>query len=227
MWRLPQLPPRQILTILHDVFMTAVAIVAAFFLRFEADGPVGAPRRALAHAAGIPGLRRRCLSAFHLYHSKWRFASLPEIANILGASTVLALTLVVIDYILVAPNVRGTFFFGKLTIVIYWLLQMFLLGGPRIAYRYFRYTRTRRAAKVADASPVLVVGRAADAEVLMRAIESGAVKKIWPVGILSPSPADHEPVDPRRCRCWGRRTTSRTWSPQTRSARTAGIPRSF
>ena len=26
----------------------------------------------------------------------------------------------------------------------------------------------------------------------MRAIESGAVKKIWPVGILSPSPADQD-----------------------------------
>ena len=98
------------------------------------------------------------LSAFRLYRSKWRFASLPDIANILGASTVLALTLVVIDYILVAPNVRGSFLFGKLTIIIYWLLQIFLLGGPRIAYRYFRYTRTRRAAKVADASPVLVLG---------------------------------------------------------------------
>ena len=35
-----------------------------------------------------------------------------------------------------------------------------------------------------------MLGRAADAEVLLRAIESGAVKKIWPVGILSPSPAD-------------------------------------
>ena len=35
-----------------------------------------------------------------------------------------------------------------------------------------------------------MLGRAADAEVLLRGIESGAVKKIWPVGILSPSPAD-------------------------------------
>jgi len=35
-----------------------------------------------------------------------------------------------------------------------------------------------------------VLGRAADAEVLLRAIESGAVKKIWPLGILSPSQAD-------------------------------------
>ena len=38
--------------------------------------------------------------------------------------------------------------------------------------------------------PILVLGRAADAEVLLRAIESGAVTKIRPVGILSPSPAD-------------------------------------
>ena len=35
-----------------------------------------------------------------------------------------------------------------------------------------------------------MLGRAADAEVLLRSIESGAVKKIWPVGILSPSFAD-------------------------------------
>ncbi len=35
-----------------------------------------------------------------------------------------------------------------------------------------------------------MLGRAADADVLLRAIESGAVTKIHPVGILSPSPAD-------------------------------------
>ena len=35
-----------------------------------------------------------------------------------------------------------------------------------------------------------MLGRAADAEVLLRAIESGAVTKTWPVGILSPSDAD-------------------------------------
>ena len=67
---------------------------------------------------------------------------------------------------------------------------MLFLGGPRIAYRYFRYTRTRHEATRGDSAPILVLGRAADAEVLLRAIESGAVKKIWPVGILSPSAAD-------------------------------------
>ena len=102
----------------------------------------------------------------------------------------LAVSLLALDYVLLAPNVYGTFFFGKITILLYWFLQMFFLGGSRVAYRYFHYARTLQRVKVADATPTLVLGRAADAEVLLRSIESGAVKKIWPVGILSPSSAD-------------------------------------
>jgi FlaA1/EpsC-like NDP-sugar epimerase len=79
---------------------------------------------------------------------------------------------------------------GKITIVLYWILQMAFLGGPRIAYRYYRYARTRHDARSSEANPTLVLGRAADAEVLPRAIESGAVKKIRPIGILSPAAAD-------------------------------------
>jgi O-antigen biosynthesis protein WbqV len=40
--------------------------------------------------------------------------------------------------------------------------------------------------------PTLIAGRAADAEVLLRAIESGAVKNVLPIGILSPSSADQD-----------------------------------
>src|SRR5260221_11121012 len=35
-----------------------------------------------------------------------------------------------------------------------------------------------------------VVGEPADVEVLLRGIENGAVKRLWPVGLLSPSSAD-------------------------------------
>src|SRR4029453_6266757 len=52
------------------------------------------------------------------------------------------------------------------------------------------FSRTRLHAMAAGSAPILVLGRAADAEVLLRAVESGAVKKVWPAGILSPSPAD-------------------------------------
>jgi O-antigen biosynthesis protein WbqV len=127
---------------------------------------------------------------FNLTTTKWRFISLPDALNILRVATVLTLGLLVLDYIFVAPNVKGTFFLGKITIVLYWLLEVFFLSALRFAYRYFRYTRVRRHARADDASPTLLIGRAADAEILLRGIESGAVKRLWPIGVLSPSPAD-------------------------------------
>ena len=105
---------------------------------------------------------------FHLYESKWRFASLPDLMNIVRAASVLAVSLLVLDYVLVAPNVLGEFFFGKITIVLYWILQIVFLSGSRMTYRYFRYTRTRHHARSPESNPTLVLGRAADAEVLLR-----------------------------------------------------------
>jgi FlaA1/EpsC-like NDP-sugar epimerase len=189
-FRLPAPTLRQLLILAHDLLATAAAVVASFFIRFELAGVV---ERWQFLAILLPPfvLYAGLIYAFFgLYKAKWRFTSLPDLYNIVRAATVLAVTLLALDYVLLAPNVYGTFFFGKIIIVVYWLLQITFLGGPRIAYRHFRYTRTLQHAKAVDSAPTLVVGRTADADVLLRAIESGAVTKIRPVGILSPSPAD-------------------------------------
>ncbi len=185
-----KLTARKALIVAHDLLATAVAILASFYLRFEADGLAQRSDWLVYIVPGVVIYAGIVYSFFHLDDAKWRFASLPDLFNIFRSATVLALSLLVLDYILFAPNLYGTFFFGKTTIVLYWFLQMFFLGGPRVAYRYFRYSRTRQQAKASDSVPTLILGRAADAEVLLRAIESGAVKKTWPVGILSPSAAD-------------------------------------
>ncbi len=189
-FRFPRLTWRNLLIVIHDVLATVFAVVASFYLRFEGSGL----------AERLPLLLRilpyfilfsiAVCYVFRLTTTKWRFISLPDFFNIVKASTVLALMLLVLDYIFIAPNVYGTFFFGKTTIIIYWFLQNFSLGALRIAYRYFRYTRTLNQARGLDAAPTLLVGRAADAEVLLRGIESGAVKRTWPVGVLSPSVSD-------------------------------------
>jgi len=184
-----RLTPRIGLILLHDLVATAAAIIASFYIRFEAIGLAQREDLLIVVLPGFVAYAGFIYAFFDLYRSKWRFASLPDLFNIVRAVTVLAVSLLVLDYILVAPNVYGTFFFGKITIALYWFLQTSFLGGPRVAYRYFRYTRTRHHAKSAQ-TPTLVLGRAADVEVLLRAVESGAVSKIWPVGILSPSRAD-------------------------------------
>ena len=65
-----------------------------------------------------------------------------------------------------------------------------LLSGSRMAYRYFRYARTRHHTRSPESNPTLILGRAADAEVLLRGIERGTIINIWPTGTLSSSPAD-------------------------------------
>jgi O-antigen biosynthesis protein WbqV len=191
MTRITHLTLRNYLIALHDVVATAIAFLAAFYLRFE-GGEQFVERLPLMLRI-LPYFLLLSVAVcyvFNLTTTKWRFISLPDALNILRAATVLATALLVLDYILVAPNVHGTFFFGKVTIVLYWFLEITSLSALRFAYRYFRYTRVRHHAKAEDASPTLLVGRTADAEVLLRGIESGAVKRIWPIGILSPSVAD-------------------------------------
>ena len=188
--RFPRLTWRNLLIIIHDVLATIFAVVASFYLRFEGSGLVERLPLLLRILPYFVLFSIVVCYVFRLTTTKWRFISLPDFFNIVKASTVLALMLLVLDYIFIAPNVYGTFFFGKTTIIIYWFLQNFALGALRIAYRYFRYSRTLNQARSLDAAPTLLVGRAADAEVLLRGIESGAVKRTWPVGVLSPSISD-------------------------------------
>src|SRR5579863_3306078 len=191
MTRLTHLTLRNYLIALHDVGATAFAFFVAFYLRFE-GGEQFVERLPLMLRI-LPYFLLLSVVVCYLFNlttTKWRFISLPDALNILRVTTVLATALLALDYILVAPNVHGTFFFGKVTIVLFWFLEITALSALRFAYRYFRYTRVRHHARAEDASPTLLVGRTADAEVLLRGIESGAVKRIWPIGILSPSVAD-------------------------------------
>ncbi len=181
---------RRALIVAHDLFMTAAAVVISFYIRFEEAGLMERRETLFTFLPAFVVYAGFIYFIFHLYESKWRFASLPDLMNIVRAASVLAVSLLVVDYFLVAPNVFGQYFFGKITIALYWVLQIVLLSGSRMAYRYFRYTRTRQHSRSPQSNPTLVLGRAADAEALLRSIESGAVRNVWPVGILSSSPAD-------------------------------------
>ena len=172
--------------VVHDLVATVLAVVLTFVFRFNGDWladrlhalPLLLPPFLVA--AGL--VYRR----FGLYRTKWRFASLPDLAGIVRASSVLALALLVIDYVLVSADLYGFYFFGKIAIALYWVLQIFLLGGTRLAFRYLKYARSRQSSARSATVPTLLLGRGADIETLLRAIESGSVRKLAARGILSP-----------------------------------------
>lgn len=181
---------KKLLIIVHDLGMTALAVAGAFYARFDGQAfldrvqhlPMLLPP--FVAAAGI------VYAYFGLYRSKWRFASLPDLFNIFRAATLLAGALLVADYLLVSPQFYGFYFFGKIAIVLYWLLQMFLLGGPRLAYRYLKYAQSRQELAREPRATALLVGRGVEVEVVLRAIEAGTLKRLSPKGILSPRDTD-------------------------------------
>ena len=190
---------RNLLIAVHDALATTLAVLVTFYLRFEGEAFFDRLPLLLRILPYFVAFSVVVCYAFNLTTAKWRFISLPDALNIIRVATVLTLALLVLDYIFIALNIQGTltasnlqtpFFLGKMTIILYWFLEVFFLSALRFAYRYFRYSRTRHHARTEGASPTLLVGRAADAEILLRGIESGAVKHLWPVGVLSPSPAD-------------------------------------
>src|SRR6195256_1231248 len=154
MIRLSTITPRMWLILAHDLLATAAAVVASFFIRFEEVGVTERWRLLVILLPAFVVYSGLVYVFSGLYKAKWRFTSLPDLFNIVRAATVLAVTLLALDYVLLAPNVYGRFFFGKITIILYWLLQISFLSGPRITYRYFRLTRTLQHARAGDSTPI-------------------------------------------------------------------------
>ena len=103
MKRLLQLTPRQILIVLHDLAATAAAIMLTFLVRFEDQ----------SLEQRLPGLEYLPLFLLYaavvyfvldLHRNKWRFTSVPDLFNIFRAATVLAVSLVALDYVLLSPT---------------------------------------------------------------------------------------------------------------------------
>jgi FlaA1/EpsC-like NDP-sugar epimerase len=177
--------------VVHDLVMTAFAVIVALELRFDEARLAGF----LTELPLILGLALPFAAviywASNLYKSKWRFASIPDLANIVRASSLLAVGFLVVDYILLSPQLLGHFYFGKAFVALYWGLQIFFLGGPRFVYRWWKDRGHEVAAnRAAPAATALILGRSSENDPILRAIQTGQVSGIRPIGLLSPRIAD-------------------------------------
>jgi len=125
MTRFSHLTLRNLLIGVHDVLATTLAFFAAFYLRFD-GGYLFYARLPLLLAILPYFLAIGILVAyvFRLTTTKWRFISLRDALNILRVATVMSLALLVLDYVLVSPSLRGSYLVGKVTIVLFWFLDI-------------------------------------------------------------------------------------------------------
>ncbi|MBW8313253.1 MAG: polysaccharide biosynthesis protein [Rhizobium sp.] len=163
----------RLLIVLHDLVMVALVWMG---LRWRA-GVAGAPPAPslgieLLVAVGTQGL---VLRAVGLYQGLWRFASLPDLANLVRGALAGVLLIVALLFLLgVLPDVPRRVLFP------YPIALVFMLGLPRLLYRLWK--DYRQASHRADAKRVLVLGAGRTAETLLRDLRSDG--RYQPVGLL-------------------------------------------
>jgi FlaA1/EpsC-like NDP-sugar epimerase len=162
------------LVVVHDLCMVVLVWVGLRWLASSAGAPA-APSliREVVLALVLQGA---ALQMVGLYRGVWRFASLPDLANIvrgvvIGLVAIVAVTLLA-NWLPAIP---------RRVLVPYPLALIFLLGAPRLLYRMWK-DKSTSAARQSDARRILILGAGRAAENLLRDLRSDP--RYHPVGLL-------------------------------------------
>ncbi|MBP6597271.1 MAG: polysaccharide biosynthesis protein, partial [Arenimonas sp.] len=163
----------RLLIVLHDQAMVAGVWVALRWLASVAGAP---PADSLLLELVIvlvaQGLVLRWVG---LYQGLWRFASLPDLANLVRAALLGVLLVICILFLL--GMLDGV---PRRVLVPYPVAIVVMLGLPRLLYRLWK--DYRQAAHNGEAQRVLVLGAGRTAETLLRDLRSDG--RYQPVGLL-------------------------------------------
>ncbi|MEM9305351.1 MAG: nucleoside-diphosphate sugar epimerase/dehydratase, partial [Pseudomonadota bacterium] len=163
--------------VVHDLFMVWAAWTLVHALRysfwpgspeltwFPREMPIVLVVQALVlHVSG-------------LYRGIWRFASLPDLWNIVRAATVGTVGIGLAMFLLY--RLEGV---PRSVFVMYPVLLTFLLGGPRLAYRVWKDHRLEFHARPGRSVRVLILGAGRTGDLLARDLRAEGI--YYPIGFL-------------------------------------------
>ena len=165
----------------HDLCAAGLAWVAMYWLRFNLD--VGAPYVAdmWRTLAWIVPLQGAIFYAFGLYRGLWRYASTPDLKQIVLAAGLGALLIPVVLVMLQLQTVVP-----RSVLIFYPVLLIFIMAGSRFAYRIWKEHRLY-SPLAALGEPVLIVGAG---EAGARLTKELARSRQWRVvGLVDDDPA--------------------------------------
>src|SRR5437016_11669364 len=177
---------RALLAFLHDVAMAAVSIVASLYLRLGNDILDYEPKLTAIYVAGFTLIAAGVFLLTGLYRGIWRFASLPDLFNIVRAVTLTVAVFLPVMFVLTRLEALP-----RSTLLIDWFVLIALLGGPRLAYRLFKDRGLDHILERARhrSVPVLLISTKDGADTFIREMirDPGAVYRV--VGVLADTPS--------------------------------------
>ncbi len=160
----------------HDLLMIPVSWLAAYWLRFNLDQiPPEFVTGALQSLPWIILIQGSIYWLFGLYRGVWRFASLPDLIRISKAVLTGTAVIVVMMFI-----VNRSAHIPRSVPVLYLGLQLLLLAGPRLIYRWLKDHRL----KLASGQRVLIVGAGHAGEMLVRDMLRDPRRAYDPLGFV-------------------------------------------
>ena len=178
---------------LHDLMMTAVAVLLSLYLRVSGDlfseyGPVLALFVPVAVVIAAVVYR-----LFGLYRGMWRYASSPDVVQLVKAVSALVVVFGAVT-LLVSLLAAFTWPLPRSVPLILWFVLLILLGGPRFGYRIFKDGRRirRMIEEGLGEIPVLVIGVGDTAALFIGSLAHAPDAPYRVVGVLD------DKSDPRR-----------------------------
>jgi O-antigen biosynthesis protein WbqV len=174
---------RLAIIIVHDGAMAAISFVAALYLRLG-NNPLEYSRELVVTATPTFTAVAVCVfAAMRLHQGVWRYASLPELLQIMRAAAV-----VILVFLLVQFWVTRLESLPRSVLVIDWFLLVTLLAGTRVTYRMVKDKKIFGLAPRIDLAriPVLLIGAHDGADMFIRAMSSAPNARYQVVGIIDP-----------------------------------------
>jgi len=161
--RFPRWPFGRGFIVLHDVLMVVLAWQGLIALRYATTGQPMPAHRFIDETALVVAVQLLVFWRMGLYRGLWRFASVPDLKNIVLAS-VLGGAAVALLLFLFLDRAEGV---PRLALLLYPVALSLLLGAPRLLYRAWKDSEgTREAVGVRER--LLILGAGPTAESLAR-----------------------------------------------------------
>jgi len=167
---------KRTIIIVHDLAMAALAWQVAWWARFNFEFPFSGWWTSVYMLPFVVAIQGIVFFRFRLYRGLWRFASVPDLWNIIQSALLGSLCITLGLFILF--RLDGV---PRSILILYPLLLTMFLGGPRLGYRFLK-DRKLSLQTPGETRRVLVIGAGRTGEMLVREMLRDG--QYFPVGFL-------------------------------------------
>src|ERR1700747_1291889 len=165
----------------HDVIIAALSFVISFYLRVDASIAGYSLPLLLGYDVAFAAIAGAVFWWTGLYRGIWPYASLPDMLALLRAVTIVVLLFFPVMFVITRLEDLP-----RSLPLINWLMLMFLLGGPRFAYRAYKDRGLGHILELANphSVPVLLIGARDSAAMFIREMARDPDRLYRVVGII-------------------------------------------